>query len=99
MIGACGAVTLSELTMCRFVSGQKLRQSEIEAAMNEMDEDGKRQNEMLQQRQHETESNGLCAGSGEVDFEEFYDWWTSDKASSVIKKSQGDQKDFEIEPH
>jgi len=41
----------------------------------------------------------FCAGSGEVDFEEFYDWWTSDKASSVIKKSQGDQKDFEIEPH
>ena len=41
----------------------------------------------------------FAAGSGEVDFEEFYDWWTSDKASSVIKKSQGDQKDFEIEPH
>ena len=46
MIGACGAVTLSELTMCRFVSGQKLRQSEIEAAMNEMDEDGKRHNDI-----------------------------------------------------
>ena len=41
----------------------------------------------------------FAAGSGEVDFEEFYDWWTSDKESSVIKKSQGDQKDFEIEPH
>ena len=41
----------------------------------------------------------FVSGSGEVDFEEFYDWWTSDKASSVIKKSQGDQKDFEIEPH
>ena len=41
----------------------------------------------------------FAAGSGEGDFEEFYDWWTSDKESSVIKKSQGDQKDFEIEPH
>ena len=39
-------MTLSELTMCRFVSGQKLRQSEIEAAMNEMDEDGKRHNDI-----------------------------------------------------
>ena len=67
--------------------------------MNEMDEDGKRQNEMLQQRQQETERVGFLTGSGEVDFEEFYDWWTSDKESSVIKKSQGDQKDFEIEPH
>ena len=30
----------------------------------------------------------FCAGSGEVDFEEFYDWWTSDKESSVLKKAQ-----------
>ena len=42
----------------------------------------------------------FCAGSGEVDFEEFYDWWTSDKESSVLKKAQdGNQKDYEIEPY
>ena len=39
-------------------------------------------------------------GNGEVDFEEFYDWWTSDKESSVLKKAQdGNQKDYEIEPY
>ena len=54
---------------------------------------------LLQRRQHDPERIGFLTGSGEVDFEEFYDWWTSDKESSVIKKSQGDQKDFEIEPH
>jgi len=53
----------------------------------------------LRQRQHET-ARGFAAGSGEVDFEEFYDWWTSDKESSVLKKAQdGNQKDYEIEPY
>ena len=42
----------------------------------------------------------FVSGSGEVDFEEFYDWWTSDKESSVLKKAQdGNQKDYEIEPY
>ena len=48
----------------------------------------------------ERETMVFCAGSGEVDFEEFYDWWTSDKESSVLKKAQdGNQKDYEIEPY
>ena len=56
-------------------------------------------NEMLPAAPMRLKRTAFSSGSGEVDFEEFYDWWTSDKASSVIKKSQGDQKDFEIEPH
>ena len=51
-------------------------------------------------RKKESEIVVFCAGSGEVDFEEFYDWWTSDKESSVLKKAQdGNQKDYEIEPY
>ena len=55
---------------------------------------------LLQRRQHDPERIGFLTGSGEVDFEEFYDWWTSDKESSVLKKAQdGNQKDYEIEPY
>jgi Ca2+-binding EF-hand superfamily protein len=40
-------------------------------------------------------------GSGEVDFEEFYQWWTSDKESAVLKKAQDGSAaaDFDIEPY
>ena len=68
--------------------------------MNEMDEDGKRQNEMLPAAPMRLKRTAFVSGSGEVDFEEFYDWWTSDKESSVLKKAQdGNQKDYEIEPY
>lgn len=40
-------------------------------------------------------------GSGEVDFEEFYEWWTSDKEGSVLKTgAEGTSAvHYEIEPY
>lgn len=40
-------------------------------------------------------------GSGEVDFDEFYEWWTSDKESTVLRTVQDGtaQADYDIEPY
>lgn len=40
-------------------------------------------------------------GSGEVDFDEFYEWWTSEKESAVLKTAQDGtgQADYDIEPY
>ena len=41
-------------------------------------------------------------GSGEVDFEEFYEWWTSDKEEGSVLKTGADGTSavhYEIEPY